>query len=298
MTTAITDTATSARQPDFRGKVRDVYDLGDTLLLVATDRISAFDWVNPVGIPDKGRVLTQIARFWFATMADLAPNHLISCEIADFPPEFQQRSDVFQHRSMLVRKCAMFPVEFVIRGYLAGSGLKEYREQGTVCGHHLPPGLVEGSPLPEPLYTPATKAAEGHDINITPAQAGEIIGTEYNDRAQALAKAVYNRAHDQARERGLILCDTKFEFGLLDGELVLADEILTPDSSRYWPADQYRPGHSQPSFDKQYVRDYLESTGWDKQSPQPPLPPHIVEGTRQKYLEAYRQLTGKEDLEL
>lgn len=297
MTIAIIDTASPSLEPTFRGKVRDIYDLGDTLLLVATDRISAFDWVNPVGIPDKGRVLTQIARFWFAQMEAIAPNHLISCELEDFPEEFRQRPDVFRDRSMLVRKCAMFPVEFVIRGYLAGSGLKEYKEQGTVCGHSLPSGLEEGSKLPEPLYTPATKAAEGHDINITPAEAGEIIGEEFNRRAEALAKAVYNQAHAQALARGLILCDTKFEFGLLNGALLLADEILTPDSSRYWPLDQYLPGRSQPSFDKQYVRDYLESTGWDKQSPQPPLPPHIVEGTRQKYLEAYKQLTGKETLE-
>ena len=278
-----------------RGKVRDIYDLGDRLVLVATDRISAFDWVNPVGIPDKGRVLTQISLFWFEQIGDIVKNHLISADLADFPTEFQAQPEMFAGRSMLVRKCEMFPVEFVIRGYLAGSGWKEYRESGTVCGIQLPAGLRESSKLDMPIYTPATKATDGHDINISPEEAGRIIGEEWNRKAADASIRVYERARDIAAERGIILCDTKFEFGLLDGELVLADEVLTPDSSRFWPADQYAPGRSQPSFDKQFVRDYLETTNWDKNSPPPPLPDDIVQKTREKYLEAYRLLTGKKE---
>lgn len=293
---AVCETSAGARQPDKRGKVRDIYDLGDTMLLVATDRISAFDWVNPVGIPDKGKVLTQISLFWFDQIKDLAKTHLISADLADFPKEFQQAPDVFEGRSMLVHKCEMFPVEVVIRGYLAGSGWKEYQAQGTVCGIQLPDGLVQASKLEEPLYTPATKATDGHDINISPEKAGEIIGDDWNRKAADTARDIYLRAREISAERGIILCDTKFEFGTVDGELVLADEILTPDSSRFWPAAQYEPGKSQPSFDKQFVRDYLETTDWDKNSPQPPLPEDIVMKTREKYLEAYRLLTGKEDL--
>lgn len=292
----VCETSLADRGPDKRGKVRDIYDLGDKLVLVATDRISAFDWVNPVGIPDKGRILTQISLYWFGQMADLCRNHLISADIADFPAPFRERADMFAGRSMLVHKCEMLPVECVVRGYLAGSGLKEYKEKGTVCGIPLPAGLVEADKLAEPIYTPATKESDGHDINISSEEAGKIIGEELNRRAAELAIAVYKRGRDLAGKRGIILCDTKFEFGLLDGELILADEVLTPDSSRFWPADQYQPGKAQPSYDKQFVRDYLERIQWDKNSPQPPLPADIVEKTRAKYLEAFHQLTGRQTL--
>jgi phosphoribosylaminoimidazole-succinocarboxamide synthase len=296
MIRALVETSMPGRPPDARGKVRDIYDLGDRLLIVATDRLSAFDWINPTGIPGKGKILTELTVWWMEQMTDIVPNHLISSRIEDFPPEFQAHPNLFQDRSMLVRKCSMFPVEFVIRGYLAGSGWKEYSKSGTVCGIRLPAGLQEGSRLPEPLYTPATKSSEGHDINIGPAEAGEIIGHEWNDQAAEVARRIYDRAHSVAAERGLILADTKFEFGVHNGALMLADEILTPDSSRYWPADGYAPGSNQPSFDKQYVRDYLESTGWDKQSLPPALPEEVVEKTRLKYLEALTRLTGKENV--
>ena len=294
--TAVLETSLPGRAPTARGKVRDIYDLGDRLVIVATDRISAFDWVNPVGIPDKGKILTQISLFWFEHTKDIVENHLISADLADFPAEFRAHPELFAGRSMLVHKCAMLPVEIVVRGYLAGSGWKEYRERGTVCDIPLPAGLVESSKLETPIYTPATKAAEGHDINISPEEAGKLIGAEVNRDVAALAIKVYERGRDIAAQRGIILCDTKFEFGHRDGRLVLADEILTPDSSRFWPADTYAPGKGQPSFDKQFVRDYLESTGWDKQSPQPPLPQDVVDNTRQKYLEAYQRLTGREEL--
>lgn len=295
-TAAIYETNIPGRKPDARGKVRDVYDLGDTLLIVATDRLSAFDWVNPVPIPDKGKILTQISLWWFEQMKDVVRNHLISADVKDFPPEFQVHAAQLEGRSMLVHKCRMFPVEFVIRGYLAGSGWKEYQKSGTVCGIKLPAGLVEASRLEEPLYTPATKATDGHDINIHPGEAAKIIGEEWNEKASSAALNVYKRARDIAAAKGIILCDTKFEFGVQNGGIVLADEILTPDSSRFWPADQYQPGRGQPSFDKQFVRDYLETTGWDKNSPQPPLPGDVVEKTRLKYLEAYTLLTGRKEL--
>lgn len=295
-TNAVLETTLPGRAPTARGKVRDIYDLGDQLVIVATDRISAFDWVNPVGIPDKGKILTQISLFWFAQTKDLVTNHLVSADLADFPAEFRAHPEMFAGRSMLVKKCEMLPIEVVVRGYLAGSGWKEYRERGTVCGIPLPAGLVESSKLEQPIYTPATKADEGHDINISPAEAAKMIGEEVNREAARLAIAVYERGRDIAAGRGIILCDTKFEFGHRDGGLVLADEILTPDSSRFWPADTYAPGRGQPSFDKQFVRDYLESTGWDKQSPQPPLPQDVVDKTRLKYLEAFQRLTGQEEL--
>lgn len=293
---AIYETNIPGRKPDARGKVRDVYDLGDTLLIVATDRLSAFDWVNPVPIPDKGKILTQISLWWFDQMKDVVRNHLISSEVKDFPPEFQAHAGQLEGRSMLVHKCRMFPVEFVIRGYLAGSGWKEYQKSGAVCGIKLPEGLVEASRLDQPLYTPATKATDGHDINIHPDEAAKIIGEDWNEKASSAALKVYGRARDIAAAKGIILCDTKFEFGVQNGDIVLADEILTPDSSRFWPADQYQPGRGQPSFDKQFVRDYLESTGWDKNSPQPPLPDDVIEKTRLKYLEAYTLLTGRKEL--
>ena len=279
----------------FRGKVRDVYDLGEELLIVTTDRISAFDWVNPVGIPDKGKILTSMSLFWFEMMADIIPNHVISADIADFPQDFQDQPDQFEGRSMLVRKCTMFPVEFVIRGYLAGSGWKEYRQNGTVCGIPLPDGLEESSELDGPLFTPATKATDGHDINISPERSAELIGEKWNAEAASAAERIYSRGRNFALTKGIIICDTKFEFGTCGGELVLADEVLTPDSSRFWPMDLYKPGASQPSFDKQFVRDWLETQQWDKNSTPPPLPDDIVMKTREKYVEAYRILTnGKE----
>ena len=296
MPEALLESIIPGRPADRRGKVRDLYDLGEAMLLVATDRISAFDWINPVGIPDKGKILTQIALYWFERVADIVPNHLITADVDEFPLPFRDHPDQLEGRSMLVKKCEMLPIEFVIRGYLAGSGWKEYQQSGTVCGIPLPAGLQESSELPEPIYTPATKAEEGHDINISPEEAGRIIGADLNNRIATLARQVYDRGRALAAERGIILCDTKFEFGLLDGEIVLCDEILTPDSSRFWPADGYAPGQSQPSFDKQYVRDYLETTGWDKASPQPPLPDDVVVRTRERYLEAYTRLTGIEGL--
>jgi phosphoribosylaminoimidazole-succinocarboxamide synthase len=284
------------RPVDRRGKVRDIFHLGDQVLLVATDRISAFDWVNPVGVPDKGRILTQLALWWFDQMADIIPHHIITTDVSEFPAPFCDHAAQLEGRSMLVKNCTMLPIEFVVRGYLAGSGWSEYRKHGTVCGIPLPPGLVESAELPEPIYTPATKAEEGHDINISPDGAARIIGEELNSQLAEISISIYNRGRALARERGIILCDTKFEFGICDGQPTLCDEILTPDSSRFWPADEYRPGGPQPSFDKQFVRDYLESTGWDKASPQPALPEDVVERTRERYLEAYTRLTGKKEL--
>jgi phosphoribosylaminoimidazole-succinocarboxamide synthase len=295
MSTVICETYLPGRKPIARGKVRDIYDVGDHFIIVATDRLSAFDWVNPVGVPDKGKILTALSLFWFDLLKDIGRNHLISADLADFPADFQARADQFEGRSMLVTKCKMFPVEFVIRGYLAGSSLKEYRQRGSVCGIKLPEGLVEADKLERPIFTPATKATDGHDINITVEQAAEIIGKRWCDAALDAALRAYGRARDYAETRGIILGDTKFEFGTHHGDVVLADEVLTPDSSRFWPADQYRPGRPQPSYDKQYVRDWLETTGWDKNSPPPPLPENVVMKTREKYVEAYRKLTGKKD---
>ncbi|MGI6460555.1 MAG: phosphoribosylaminoimidazolesuccinocarboxamide synthase [Candidatus Hydrogenedentales bacterium] len=295
MAEALCETRLPGIEPIARGKVRDIYDAGDALLIVATDRLSAFDWVNSVGIPDKGKILTQLSLYWFDATRDLCRNHLISSDIRDFPREFQNAADQFEGRSMLVHKCTMFPVEFVVRGYLAGSGWKEYREHGTVCGISLPQGLQESDRLDAPIFTPATKASSGHDINISPEQAGEIIGADWAKAASDTALALYARARDMAASKGLILCDTKFEFGLHEGALMLADEVLTPDSSRYWPASDYQPGRGQPSYDKQYVRDWLETTGWDKNSPPPALPAEVVEKTREKYVEAYRRLTGRDN---
>ena len=295
MAQALCETQLPGIEPVARGKVRDIYDAGDALLIVATDRLSAFDWVNPVGIPDKGKILTQISLYWFDATRDLCRNHLISSDIRDFPREFQGYPDQLEGRSMLVHKCTMFPVEFVVRGYLSGSGWKEYREHGTVCGIPLPKGLKESEKLDAPLFTPATKASSGHDINISPQEAAEIIGADWARAASDAALALYTRARDMAASKGLVLCDTKFEFGLYEGALMLADEVLTPDSSRYWPASDYQPGRGQPSYDKQYVRDWLETTGWDKNSPPPALPADVVAKTREKYVEAYRRLTGRDD---
>jgi phosphoribosylaminoimidazole-succinocarboxamide synthase len=276
--------------PRRQGKVRDVYDLGDRLVIVATDRISAFDWVLPTPIPDKGRVLTALTLYWLRWLN--IPNHLLSAESKDFPPEF--RGPEFAGRTMLVRKTAVVPVECVVRGYLAGSGWKDYRRTAAVCGNPLPAGLRECDQLPEPIFTPATKVETGHDENISFDEMAEAIGPDTADELRAKSLEIYRRAAEYARGRGVIIADTKFEWGRLPSrELILIDEVLTPDSSRFWPGDAYQPGRGQPSFDKQFVRDWLETTTWDKNSSPPELPTDVVERTRQKYLESVERLTGK-----
>jgi phosphoribosylaminoimidazole-succinocarboxamide synthase len=275
-----------------RGKVRDVYEYGDHLLLVATDRVSAFDVVLPTPIPMKGAVLTQLSRFWFGRVTDIVPNHVISADVSTFPAELQKWRDQLHLRSTLARKAEMFPVECVVRGYLAGSGWKEYRESRSVCGMPLPDGLRECDRLPEPIFTPATKEESGHDINIPFDRMCAIIGADHATRLRDLSLKIYSRAAAYAIERGIIIADVKFEFGLCGGEIILCDELLTPDSSRFWPQSGYEPGRSQPSFDKQFVRDYLEEIRFDKRPPGPPLPEAVVRGTTEKYLEAYRLLTG------
>lgn len=276
--------------PVRRGKVRDVYDFGDRLLLVASDRISAFDWVLPTGIPDKGRVLTKISEFWFAHLG--VPHHLLSMDPTEVPLPSGVDPEVLRGRSMVVKKSSVVPIECVVRGYLAGSGWKEYRQSQEVCGIRLPSGLVECSQLPEPIFTPATKAEEGHDENISFARMCEIVGHETATTLRDRSLAIYQKGSEHARTKGIIIADTKFEFGVCDGEIILIDEVMTPDSSRFWPMDQYAPGRGQPSFDKQFVRDWLESTTWDKNSPPPALPPEVVTHTRSKYIEAYEQLSG------
>jgi phosphoribosylaminoimidazole-succinocarboxamide synthase len=275
------------------GKVRDIFDLGDRLLFVATDRISAFDCIMPNGIPHKGEVLTQISYFWFAQTERFQPNHLISRANDPLPPNLQPFASAVARRSMIVKKAQPLAIECVVRGYLAGSGWKEYRQNQTVCGMKLPAGLKESSELPEPIFTPATKAETGHDENISFEQAAGIVGTDIAERVRAASLNIYNFARDYARQRGIIIADTKFEFGLLGNELLLIDEVLTPDSSRFWPADQYQPGKGQPSFDKQFVRDYLETLDWNKTPPAPALPDEVVARTEAKYLEAYERLTGR-----
>jgi len=277
--------------PVRRGKVRDVYDLGNALLLVATDRISAFDWVLPTAIPDKGRVLTQISAFWFERVG--TAHHLLEIDVDKMPlPPGVDRAPL-AGRSMLVKKAAVVPIECVVRGYLSGSGWKEYKKQGTVCGLKLPTGLRESDRLPEPIFTPTTKAEAGHDEPITFEQMVDSVGRETSEVLRSRSLDVYRRGAEYAITRGIVLADTKFEWGEADGELILIDEVLTPDSSRFWPADQYEAGHAQPSFDKQFVRDWLETTSWDKNSPPPQLPPEVVEKTREKYIEAYETLTGQ-----
>ena len=275
------------------GKVREVFDLGDRLLFVATDRISAFDVIMPNGIPRKGEVLTQISHFWFAQTESFQPNHLISHAGDALPKNLQPFADKLASRSMIVKKAKPLAIECVVRGYLAGSGWKEYQKSRTVCGIKLPPGLKESSELPEPIFTPATKAETGHDENISFAQAKRIVGDDMAAQARAASLRIYNFARDYAHQRGIIIADTKFEFGLDNGKLILIDEVLTPDSSRFWPADQFQPGRGQPSFDKQFVRDYLETLDWDKSPPGPVLPPEVIAKTSTKYLEAYEKLTGK-----
>jgi phosphoribosylaminoimidazole-succinocarboxamide synthase len=274
------------------GKVREIFDLGDRLLMVATDRISAFDVIMPNGIPDKGIILTQISNFWFNLTKSFQKNHLLDGDEAQLPEKLRPYEDKLKGRSMIVKKCEPLKIECVVRGYLAGSGWKEYKYTQSVCGIKLPPGLVESSELAEPIFTPATKAESGHDENISFEKACEIVGDDIALRVREASLKIYKFARDYARERGIIIADTKFEFGICDGEIILIDELLTPDSSRFWPADKYKPGHSQPSFDKQFVRDYLETLHWNKQPPGPVLPQEIVTKTRAKYIEAYERLTG------
>jgi phosphoribosylaminoimidazole-succinocarboxamide synthase len=275
------------------GKVRDVYIVDDAhLLFVATDRISAFDYILATGIPNKGKVLTQISLFWFEFLRDLVPNHVVTADVREYPVKVRAYAEQLRGRSMLVRRAEMFPVECVARGYLSGSGWKEYKADGAVCGIDLPAGLRESDQLPAPIFTPATKAASGHDENISFERAAEILGVELATQLRDLTLRVYQKASDYARQRGLIIADTKFEFGRTQAGITLADEVLTPDSSRFWPADSYSPGKSQDSFDKQFVRDYLESIRWNKQPPAPALPQDVAQRTSEKYVEAYRRLTG------
>ena len=279
-----------------RGKVRDVYTVDDErLLIVVTDRISAFDCILPTPIERKGEVLTAMSEFWFEKLKDVVANHLLESDVEKMPPEIARHAQTLKGRSMLVRRAEVFPVECVVRGYLVGSGWKDYLRTGSVCGHKLPEGLPESAKLPEPIFTPSTKAEIGHDENITEDQVRELIGAEQTALLRDTSLRLYTEAHNYASERGIIIADTKFEFGLdKDGKLLLVDEVLTPDSSRFWPADEYAPGRSQPSFDKQFVRDYLETLDWDKKPPAPAIPSEIAAATTARYLEAYRLLTGKE----
>jgi phosphoribosylaminoimidazole-succinocarboxamide synthase len=289
------ETRLSGLAPHRQGKVRDIFDLGDSLLMVATDRISAFDYVLGSGIPDKGRVLTQLSAFWFERTAGIVSNHLLTTNVREYPAAMQQFADVLAGRSMLVRKTNPVPIECVARGYLSGSAWKEYQTGGSVCGVALPAGLRESERLPAPIFTPATKATTGHDVNVSEAEAAQLVGEPLVRRLRELTLELYAFGAAHAESCGIMLADTKFEFGLTDkAEIILIDEVLTPDSSRYWPRDQYAPGGPQPSFDKQYVRDYLEQIRWNKQPPVPSLPDDVVVRTRQKYVEAYRRLTGKE----
>jgi phosphoribosylaminoimidazole-succinocarboxamide synthase len=273
-----------------RGKVRDIYDLGDRLLIVATDRLSAFDVVLPTPIPDKGRVLTQLSLFWFDKLSEVVPHHVI--EARNFTPELAPYASDLAGRAMLVRRTDPFPIECVVRGYISGSGWKDYQKNGAICGIRLPAGLRESDKLPEPIFTPSTKATTGHDDNISFEEAAARVGRPLAERLRDTSLTLYKRAAEHAAVRGIIIADTKFEFGMRGNELIWIDEALTPDSSRFWPADQYAPGKAQPSFDKQFVRDYLERIGWNKQPPAPALPPEVVAGTQQKYRDAYQRITG------
>ncbi len=288
----VRETKFTGLSPAARGKVRDIYDAGDALLIVATDRLSAFDVILPTPIPDKGRVLTRLSLFWFDLLRDVIPNHVLSA--TEFPAPFDAYREELAGRSMLVRKTVPLPIECVVRGYVSGSGWKDYQRAGEICGITLPTGMRESDRLPEPIFTPATKAASGHDENISFERAASLIGTERALQVRDVSLEIYRRAATYAEPRGILLADTKFEFGLLKDELIWIDEALTPDSSRFWPAAQYKPGGTQPSFDKQFVRDYLESIHWPKTPPGPELPPEVVDATRGKYREAYRILTGRE----
>jgi phosphoribosylaminoimidazole-succinocarboxamide synthase len=277
-----------------QGKVRDLYPAGEDLLMVASDRISAFDVVLPTPIPGKGQVLTGLSLYWFDLLQSLVPNHVLTADVGAFPAPFTGRYDELAGRAMLVRRAQVVPVECVARGYITGSGWKDYQKTGAVCGITLPSGLVESQRLPEPIFTPTTKAATGHDMPLTFDETASQVGADQAARLRELTLALYERAAEHARERGIILADTKFEFGIVDGaELILVDEALTPDSSRFWPADEYEPGHGQPSFDKQYVRDWLDASGWDHEPPPPEIPDDIVSQTRARYVEAYERITGE-----
>ncbi len=292
--TAVVETIQIPELPLFRrGKVRETYDLGDRLLMVATDRISAYDSVLPTAIPDKGIVLTQLSRFWFERTTHLVPNHLITTDLSGLPATLDPYRPQLEGRSMIVKKAERIDIECVARGYLAGSAWSEYRRDGQVCGIRLPEGLVESQRLPEPIFTPATKSDTGHDENISFARLVELVGLDMAQDLRDVTLAVYAFAEEYARTRGIIIADTKFEFGIIDGELALIDEILTPDSSRFWDAERYEPGKSQPSFDKQFVRDWLNESGWNHEPPAPPLPDEIVEGTAERYREAYERITGR-----
>ncbi len=282
------------RRPDRTGKVRDLYDLGEALLIIASDRLSAFDVVLPDGIPGKGRTLTALSLFWFDLLREVAPNHLIATEVADYPAAVQPFADQLVGRSMLVKKAQVVPVECVVRGYLAGSGWKEYRQSQSVCGVPLPAGLRESDQLPQPIFTPTTKAESGHDLPMTKDEVVALLGAELTERLVVASLDLYTKAAEHARTRGVIIADTKFEFGLFGDELLVVDEVLTPDSSRFWDVETYAPGRGQDSFDKQYVRDYLETLDWNKQPPAPPLPAEIVARTGEKYREAYRRIVGRE----
>jgi phosphoribosylaminoimidazole-succinocarboxamide synthase len=276
-----------------KGKVRDIYEVKDKLLLIVTDRISAFDWVLPEAIPNKGICLTQISAFWFNYFTDIIPNHMISADIAEFPSELQQYSDQLYGRSMLVEKAEVLPIECIVRGYISGSAWRSYQKDNTVCGIKLPSGMQESEQFDEPLFTPSTKAETGHDENISYEEMEKIIGADDAARLKELSLKIYKTAAEYARKKGIIIADTKFEFGKIGDDIIIVDELLTPDSSRFWPADEYKPGKGQPSFDKQYVRDYLSSTDWDKNSDPPHLPDEVVSGTEKRYLEAYEKLTGE-----
>jgi phosphoribosylaminoimidazole-succinocarboxamide synthase len=294
LSTPLLETSLPGIHLEGRGKVRDIYSLGDLLLIVTTDRISAFDYILATGIPGKGRVLNQITLFWLDFLRRLVPNHLVTANVDEYPAELAPFREQLEGRSMLVRRANMIQVECVARGYLAGSGWKDYRQNGSVCGIPLPHGLQESDRLPEPIFTPATKAQSGHDINISLTQMAETTGAELAARLRDLTLCIYGAASSYARERGIIIADTKFEFGFVNGDLILADEVMTPDSSRFWPADLYRPGGAQPSYDKQFVRDYLESIHWNKQPPAPGLPEDVARRTSEKYIQAFTALTGKQ----
>jgi phosphoribosylaminoimidazole-succinocarboxamide synthase len=299
MKEAVVETRLEGLNPFRQGKVRDLYEVGENLLIVATDRISAFDYILATGIPDKGAVLNQLSAFWFDVVKDVVPNHVIATDPDEYPEPARRHADILRGRSMLVRRTQPLAIECVVRGYLSGSGWKEYQQTGRVCGIDLPAGLRESDRLPRPIFTPSTKAESGHDVNITEADAGAIVGAGVIRSLRDLSLEVYRRGAAHAEKLGIIVADTKFEFGLVGspgtpGSLMLIDEVLTPDSSRFWPADRYAPGGPQPSYDKQYVRDYLEQIGWNKQPPAPGLPPEVVAKTREKYVEAYRRLTGRE----
>ncbi|CAM2066950.1 phosphoribosylaminoimidazolesuccinocarboxamide synthase [Sulfidibacter corallicola] len=292
MSNTVTEVALPGVQKVASGKVREIFDLGEHLLFVASDRISAFDVIMPTGIPNKGKVLTQLSKFWFGHLQDIVPHHLISADFDDLPSELREQAPFLRGRFMIVKKLEMFPVECVVRGYLVGSGWREYQESGSVCGIPLPSGLAQAQKLPEPIFTPAIKATDGHDENIPFSKMIDMIGAEHAEALRKVSIEIYQRAAEHALKKGVVIADTKFEFGLVDGRIVLGDEVLTPDSSRYWPLPEYRTGSNPPSYDKQFVRDYLETLDWDKTPPGPELPEQIVQGTAERYSTCFETITG------